>query len=164
MPAKTPGSPMPVNVHINPEWRERARRCAKESGFPSMRTGKLAEFAVIHYLRKQGVPLREDQTPGNRPDYFDINLGSTLVDVKSCLEPAEELRVTKDHFDRGRRFAFYIGVQISRDLEEARIFGFCSKDAVGEAGHRKVGKRECYVLPFLKLEPIQKLALAFRKD
>jgi len=153
----------PIEVNILPEWKEKADEYAKETGYSSMRTGKLAEYAVISYLRKEKVPLKEDQTAKNRPDYFDINLGSTLVDVKSCLEPAKELRVTKEYFDRGRRFAFYIGVQITRDREKARIFGFCSKDVVSKAKSKRVGNRMVYLVPFSKLEPIEKLAKAFRK-
>jgi hypothetical protein len=84
--------------------------------------------------------------------------------VKSCLAPKKELRVTKSLFDRGRRFAFYIGVQISRDRKVARIFGFCSKKDVERAPVKKVGKRVCYVVPFGKLEPIEKLVRAFRKE
>jgi len=153
----------PVEVKILPEWGEMAREYAKATGHESMKTGKLAEYAVVHYLRSRNVPLREDQTPKDRPDYFDINLGSTLVDVKSCLAPAKELRVTKSNFDRGRRFQFYIGVQITRSRKKARIYGFCSKEEVGKAGTRRVGRRECYVVPFSGLEPIEKIVSSFAK-
>ena len=129
-----------------------------------MRTGKLAEYAVISYLRSQGVHLREDRTPMTQPDYFDLNLGSALVDVKSCLAPAKELRVPRSHFDRGRRFAFYIGVQISRDRSIARIWGYCTKADLGSARARWINHRAVYTLPFSKLRPIGSLVAAYRRD
>ena len=151
-------------VDVQPEWREKADRYAREVGYPSMRTGKLAEYAVIWFFRKNGVQVREDQTPTTQPDYLDINLGNTLVDVKSCLEPAQEVRVTKKYFDMGRRFAFYIGVQVSKDRKKARIFGFCSLEDVKKARSRHVGNRVVYSIPFSQLQPIQKLVSSFRKD
>lgn len=154
----------PVVVPLLEPWRKRADAYAEKARFPSMKTGKLAEYAVIDYFRKNSVFVREDQTPVNRPDYFDINFGSALADVKSCLEPAKELRVTKSLFDTGRRFAFYIGVQMSRDRQTAKIFGYCTKDDVSKAKFKKIGTRVAYVIPFSKLEPIEKLVNAFRKN
>lgn len=152
----------PVEVAILQEWRERADRYAQATGFPSMRTGKLAEYAVIDFFRRAGVVVREDQTPTNRPDHFDLNIKGTLVDVKSCLAPSKELRVTKHNFDRGRRFSFYIGIQVSRNRKKARIFGFCTKEEVKNAPSRRIGSREAYFVPFSSLQPIEKLVSAFR--
>jgi len=151
----------PVLVPLKEEWKEKADQYAQEAGYPSMRTGKLAEYAVIWYLRSKHVPLKEDHTPPTRADYFDLNLGSTLVDVKSCLAPAQELRVTRKWFDKGRRFAFYIGVQMTKNRKQARIFGFCSREAVARATVKQRGKREVYIVPFSMLEPIEKLVSAF---
>ena len=151
-------------VTILPEWRKKAEEYAKAAGMPSMKTGKLAEYVVINYFRSKGVPVKEDQTHPTQPDFFDLNLGNTLVDVKSCLAPASELRVTKAQFDRGKRFHFYIGVQISRDREKARLFGFCTSKEIKSASTRKVGHRDCYILPFSKLRPIETLANSFSKE
>lgn len=154
----------PVEVPIRAEWRVQADEYARTAGFPTMRTGKLAEYAVIFYLRSQGVQVREDRTPMTQPDYFDLNLGSTLVDVKSCLAPSKELRVPRSHFDRGRRFAFYIGVQVSRSREVARIFGYCTKEDIRSAKARWVNHRAVYTLPFSRLRPISSLVSAYRRD
>lgn len=154
----------PIRIPITQNWRKDADQYAKAAGYPSMRTGKLAEYAVAWYFRKHHVPVREDQTPKNEPDYFDINLGNTLVDVKSCLAPAKELRITKSLFDRGRRFAFYIGVQVARDRKQAKLFGFCKKVDVPRAKTKWVGNRKVYAIPFSQLEPIQKLVNAFQKE
>lgn len=151
-----------VTIPIREAWRKQADAYAKATGMRSMRTGKLAEYAVVHYLRSEGVTLREDQTPTNRADHFDINLGNTLVDVKSCLAPATELRVTKTQFDRGKRFAFYIGVQMARNRETATIYGFCDAEMVKTAKTKKQGSRDVYVVPFSQLRPIQDLVQAFR--
>lgn len=152
-----------IEIVTKKDWIRRAREYSEVAKMPSMKSGKLAEYAVIDYFKSQGIPLKEDQTPKDRPDYFDINLGSTLVDVKSCLEPAKELRITKNLFDKGRRFAFYIGVQITRDYSLARIYGFCTKDDVTKARVRLVGKRECYVIKFHKLRPIELIVESFSK-
>lgn len=154
----------PIEVPVEKEWREKAADYAKKAGFPSMRTGKLAEYVVLSYLRKEGLFPREDLTHPTQPDYFDLNLGNATIDVKSCLAPAKELRITKHLFDRGRRFQYYIGVQITKDIKTAKIYGFCPLKAVKSAKTRKVGSRECYVIPFSKLESITKLVNAFRKD
>ena len=153
-----------IEVKVLPEWKEKADQYAREAGMPSMRTGKLAEYAVVAFFRGEGIPVREDMTPSNTPDFFDINLGNTLVDVKSCLEPAQELRVTKLYFDKGRRFAFYIGAQVSRERERVIIFGFCSKEDVQKAKFRRIGRRVAYYIPFSQLRPIEALVQAFRKE
>lgn len=154
----------PIFIAILPEWKKKADDYALAARMPSMKTGKIAEYAVVHYFRTNGVFVREDETPKNQPDYFDVNFGNALADVKSCLPPAQELRITKYQYDRGRRFDFYIGVQVDAARTMALIFGYCKKDEVKKARSRWIGQRKVYIIPFSKLHPIGQLLKAFKRE
>lgn len=144
-----------VEVAVQEDWIRRAQAYGERTGMQSMIVGKTGEYAVIDYLRQLGVQLREDQTPADRPDYFDILARGTLIEVKTTRK--QEIKIAKATFDRDqrRRFGMYIGVKLSLPQKKAWICGYATKDDVQQARVIAIAGKQYYSLRLKDLKPIQ---------
>lgn len=156
---------VPITVKITDQQLAAASRYEQGSGLQGMRYGKLGEYCVIDFLRQQNISLQEDTTPMDRPDYYDIHSFHSLIDVKTATRPSvNAIHVTKSTFDRGRRFEFYIGVQLDVKRGKAHIYGYATKKDIEQAKVRKAGMRYAYYIPLKQLRPIQELVAYLKKS
>ena len=153
-----------ISVKITEDQIAFAEKYEKVSGLKGMTLGKLGELCVISYLRSLGVHLDEDRTPMDRPDYYDIKSSHSLIDVKTAVNPRHKrIYITKSTFDRGRRFEFYIGVQLDMKNRVAVIYGYATKKDVQDAPSKKAGDREVYYIELDKLRPLKELVTYLKK-
>jgi hypothetical protein len=156
---------VPITVKITDQQLDAASQYEQGSGLQGMRYGKLGEYCVIDYLRRQNISLREDTTPMDRPDYYDINSFHSLIDVKTATKPSvKAIHITKSTFDRGRRFEFYIGVQLDMKHGKAYIYGYATKKDIEHAKFRKAGMRYAYYILLKDMRPIQELVAYLKKS
>lgn len=154
-----------ITVKLTKEQIAFAEKYESVSGIKGMKLGKLGELCVISYLRSLSIHLDEDRTPMDKPDYYDIKSSHSLIDVKTAVNPKHKrIYITKSLFDKGRRFEFYIGVQLDIKKGIATIYGYATKKDVQDAPSKKAGDREVYYLELNKLRPLKELVTYLKKS
>ncbi len=164
---KISGGPETITVSIHPEDIEYARQYSSQSAkfdHHAFFIGKLGERCAIRYLRGMNIALAEDWTEVNRADQYDMATTGDIFDVKTTSKPHNNrLLVSKDKFDRGRKFSFYVAVRLSQDLSKAEICGYAAMRDVENAGVMEINGRKVYWISYSDLRPFSELAEYMKK-